>query len=146
MIKLFLGKQKCLMKSGDCVVKHAGVHTIGLQMVVRFFKISQSCWLEYLELYYIYQNKQRQNIIVKLFFSFSHDFVFLILLLLIIYKGCNLWLLRGMGLPRKEMSCDPCMHLSTDRCCLFGMWSGCRRSRWILIFWVQPAFPSISNK
>ncbi|XP_066922689.1 zinc finger protein 330-like [Clytia hemisphaerica] len=27
------GKQKCMMKSGDCVVKHAGVHTTGMQMV-----------------------------------------------------------------------------------------------------------------
>lgn len=27
------GKQKCMMKSGDCVIKHAGVHTTGLQMV-----------------------------------------------------------------------------------------------------------------
>jgi len=27
------GKQKCMMKSGDCIIKHAGVHTTGLQMV-----------------------------------------------------------------------------------------------------------------
>ncbi|VDK82076.1 unnamed protein product [Onchocerca ochengi] len=27
------GKQKCLMRSGDCVIKHAGKFTIGLQMV-----------------------------------------------------------------------------------------------------------------
>ncbi|MCP9266417.1 hypothetical protein DINM_021967 [Dirofilaria immitis] len=27
------GKQKCLMKSGDCVIKHVGKFTVGLQMV-----------------------------------------------------------------------------------------------------------------
>jgi len=27
------GKQKCMMKSGDCIIKHAGVHTTGMQMV-----------------------------------------------------------------------------------------------------------------
>lgn len=27
------GKQKCMMKSGDCVIKHAGTHTTGMQMV-----------------------------------------------------------------------------------------------------------------
>uniref|UniRef100_A0A182YMA5 Uncharacterized protein n=1 Tax=Anopheles stephensi TaxID=30069 RepID=A0A182YMA5_ANOST len=27
------GKQKCMLKTGDCVVKHAGVFTTGLQMV-----------------------------------------------------------------------------------------------------------------
>lgn len=29
------GKTKCMMKSGDCVIKHPGVFTVGLQMVVR---------------------------------------------------------------------------------------------------------------
>jgi len=27
------GKQKCMMKSGDCIIKHPGVHTTGMQMV-----------------------------------------------------------------------------------------------------------------
>jgi len=27
------GKQKCMMKSGDCIVKHPGVHTTGMAMV-----------------------------------------------------------------------------------------------------------------
>lgn len=27
------GKQKCMMKSGDCVIKHAGQYTTGMQMV-----------------------------------------------------------------------------------------------------------------
>jgi len=27
------GKSKCMMKSGDCIIKHAGQYTIGLQMV-----------------------------------------------------------------------------------------------------------------
>lgn len=27
------GKQKCMMKTGDCVIKHAGVYTTGMQMV-----------------------------------------------------------------------------------------------------------------
>lgn len=27
------GKQKCMMKSGDCVIKHPGVHTTGMAMV-----------------------------------------------------------------------------------------------------------------
>lgn len=28
------GKQKCMQKGGDCLVKHTGVHTTGLAMVV----------------------------------------------------------------------------------------------------------------
>jgi len=27
------GKQKCMMKSGDCIIKHAGNYTVGMQMV-----------------------------------------------------------------------------------------------------------------
>lgn len=34
-IIVFSGKQKCMMKSGDCVIKHAGNFTTGLGMVVR---------------------------------------------------------------------------------------------------------------
>ena len=30
-----LGKQKCLSKTGDCLVKHGVVHATGLQLVVR---------------------------------------------------------------------------------------------------------------
>lgn len=30
----FVGKVKCMMKSGDCVIKHPGVYTTGLQLVV----------------------------------------------------------------------------------------------------------------
>jgi len=30
----FVGKSKCMMKSGDCVVKHPGIFTTGLKMVV----------------------------------------------------------------------------------------------------------------
>ena len=29
------GKTKCMMKTGDCVVKHAGTFTTGMQMVKR---------------------------------------------------------------------------------------------------------------
>ena len=31
---LHAGKMKCMAKTGDCVIKHAGVHTTGLAMVV----------------------------------------------------------------------------------------------------------------
>ena len=31
---LFAGKTKCMMKTGDCIIKHPGVFTTGLQMVV----------------------------------------------------------------------------------------------------------------
>ena len=27
------GKQKCMMRSGDCIIKHAGQYTTGMQMV-----------------------------------------------------------------------------------------------------------------
>ena len=27
------GKQKCMMKSGDCIIKHVGTYTVGMQMV-----------------------------------------------------------------------------------------------------------------
>ena len=30
----YTGKTKCMQKSGDCVVKHPGSYTTGLQMVV----------------------------------------------------------------------------------------------------------------
>jgi len=31
---LRVGKSKCMMKSGDCVIKHPGVFTTGLKLVV----------------------------------------------------------------------------------------------------------------
>lgn len=31
---MFIGKTKCMMKSGDCVIKHGGTFTTGLAMVV----------------------------------------------------------------------------------------------------------------
>ena len=31
---LFTGKQKCMMKTGDCVIRHPGQYTTGLGMVV----------------------------------------------------------------------------------------------------------------
>ena len=34
MTFFFTGKTKCMAKSGDCVVKHAGTHATGLAMVV----------------------------------------------------------------------------------------------------------------
>jgi len=32
---LCLGKQKCLSKTGDCLVKHGVAHATGMQLVVR---------------------------------------------------------------------------------------------------------------
>jgi hypothetical protein len=34
-----VGKVKCMMKSGDCVIKHPGVYTTGLQLVVSIQEI-----------------------------------------------------------------------------------------------------------
>ena len=34
-LDVFLGKSKCMMKSGDCVVKHPGSHATGMSLVVR---------------------------------------------------------------------------------------------------------------
>lgn len=31
------GKSKCMQRSGDCVVKHPGNYTTGLQMVVSYY-------------------------------------------------------------------------------------------------------------
>lgn len=35
-----LGKTKCMMKSSDCVIKHAGVYSTGLAMVVSCLLLS----------------------------------------------------------------------------------------------------------
>ncbi len=31
-----LGKQKCLSKTGDCLIRHGAVHATGLQLVVKW--------------------------------------------------------------------------------------------------------------
>lgn len=33
---LSVGKSKCMMKTGDCVIKHPGVFTTGLKLVVSY--------------------------------------------------------------------------------------------------------------
>ena len=33
----FPGKTKCMMKTGDCIIKHAGNFTTGMQMIVSSF-------------------------------------------------------------------------------------------------------------
>ena len=35
----FAGKQKCMMKTGDCVIKHPGQYTTGLGMVVGCYRL-----------------------------------------------------------------------------------------------------------
>ena len=39
------GKQKCLSKSGDCLVKHGVVHATGLQLVVSDERRFDVCWV-----------------------------------------------------------------------------------------------------
>ena len=36
-IGIFPGKTKCMMKTGDCIIKHAGNFTTGMQMIVSSF-------------------------------------------------------------------------------------------------------------
>ena len=53
---LAAGKQKCMMKSGDCVIKHPGNFTTGLNMVVRIempnhFVIWSICQIEWICLF-----------------------------------------------------------------------------------------------
>ena len=42
---LVVGKTKCMMKTGDCVIKHAGVYTTGMNMVVCSHGMSQTKFL-----------------------------------------------------------------------------------------------------
>ena len=49
------GKTKCMMKSGDCVIKHGGSYTTGMQMVslsffLKSFGPEKSCFFFWAEL------------------------------------------------------------------------------------------------
>lgn len=77
------GKIKCMLKTGDCVVKHAGTYTTGLGMVVSLhFVLSQKYFIQYFITYYFYgllyisfQQQQQQKIICS---YMSKDYLYII--------------------------------------------------------------------
>lgn len=99
------GKIKCLMKSGDCVVKHPGVYTTGMGLVV--------CKILNIDI-----KKSIICIIVKRKLNI----------------GCYMWFLWSMGLPWSKMSDNSCLCLSLTRCKLCWMWTWNMGPWWSYIY------------
>lgn len=97
------GKQKCMLKTGDCVVKHAGVFTTGLGMVGAICDFCEAfvCHGRKWWLWFNCFKKQQKNNIENLFFLYF----------------CSQFAVA-------------CMHLPIDRCRLHWMWTKCVWAWW----------------